>query len=334
MPSSDEFVPYAQRPEWSDVQPVAQDDGPEPVAVIRYPPFFEDVHGYFRAVQQSGEFSQRVMELTADVIEHNSANYTAWYYRRRCLKELGLDLAAELEFTDQWAADSPKNYQVWYHRRWLIAEIAAGIAAQKSADVAEAEIAELARRELQYHQEVMQRNDDFKNYNGWSHRQFIVRQFKLWDGELDFILELLDDDIRNNSAWNHRYTVVKNLHWPFSRETIQSEVDFTLGMLEQCYTNESAWNYLSAFTGDGEGKRPLTEFPAVEALCLKIIAESGSRLELARFAIETLALVHEARGETQQAVERYGELKRVDKIRVCYWDWRIACLQHIAAPTQ
>eukprot|EP00971_Amphidinium_carterae_P090056 1782836-Amphidinium_carterae.1 len=87
--------------------------------------------------------------------------------RRRCLKELGLDLAAELEFTDQWAADSPKNYQngamlCWivseagarfYSRRWLIAEIAAGIAAQKSADVAEAEIAELARRELQYHQE-------------------------------------------------------------------------------------------------------------------------------------------------------------------------------------
>mmetsp|Transcript_7424 Transcript_7424/g.13234 ORF Transcript_7424/g.13234 Transcript_7424/m.13234 type:complete len:334 (-) Transcript_7424:25-1026(-) len=333
MRGSDEFVPYAQRPEWQDVQPVPQDDGPEPVAVIRYPPGFEEVHGYFRAVQQRGEFSQRVMELTADVIEHNSANYTAWYYRRRCLKELGLDLAAELEFTDQWAADSPKNYQVWYHRRWLIAEIAAGIAAQKSAEVATVEISELAKRELLYHQEVMQRNDDFKNYNGWSHRQFIVRQFKLWEGEIDFILELLDDDIRNNSAWNHRYTVVKNLHWPFSRETIQSEVSFTLQMLEQCYTNESAWNYLAAFTGDGEGKLPVTEFPALEVLCLKIIAESGSRLELARFAIETMALLHEARGEKQKAIERYEELKRVDKIRLCYWDWRIACLGHATAPT-
>merc|ERR1712136_565183 len=52
-------------------------------------------------------------ELTADVIENNSANYTAWYYRRRCLTNEKSDLSAELEFTDRWAKDSPKNYQAW-----------------------------------------------------------------------------------------------------------------------------------------------------------------------------------------------------------------------------
>lgn len=88
------------------------------------------MHGYFRAIQQKNETSKRALQLTADVIQHNSANYTAWYYRRRCLKEqfitepsklamfatsLLQDLAIELDderiFTDKWARDCPKNYQ-------------------------------------------------------------------------------------------------------------------------------------------------------------------------------------------------------------------------------
>lgn len=46
-----------------------------------------EVHSYFRAIQQRNETSKRALQLTAHVIEHNSANYTAWYYRRRCLKD-------------------------------------------------------------------------------------------------------------------------------------------------------------------------------------------------------------------------------------------------------
>ena len=69
------------------------------------------VHSYFRAIQRRNETSVRALHLTADVIEHNSANYTAWYYRRRCLKELGIDLEEERIFTDKWARDCPKNYQ-------------------------------------------------------------------------------------------------------------------------------------------------------------------------------------------------------------------------------
>lgn len=31
-----EWIPYSQRPEWSDVTPLEQDDGENPVAVIAY----------------------------------------------------------------------------------------------------------------------------------------------------------------------------------------------------------------------------------------------------------------------------------------------------------
>lgn len=33
-------------------------------------------------------------------------------------------------------------------------------------------------------------------------RQWVLKTFNLWKGELEFIEQLLVSDIRNNSAWN------------------------------------------------------------------------------------------------------------------------------------
>merc|ERR1712096_200498 len=85
-----------------------------------------------------------------------------------------------------------------------------------------------AEREVEYHQHVMSVNDDWKNYNGWSHRHFIVAKFGLWENEMKFIEDMLRDDIRNNSAWNHRHTVVRNTTWPPMAEIREREINFTL----------------------------------------------------------------------------------------------------------
>merc|ERR1719460_301184 len=111
---------FRDRPEWADVTPIPQDDGPLPLVQIRYTESFVDCHDYFRAVLKSGEKSERVLELTCVVIDHNSANYTAWYHRRLCLKALAVDLQDELTFTESWMHDSPKNYKVWSHRQWVV----------------------------------------------------------------------------------------------------------------------------------------------------------------------------------------------------------------------
>ena len=51
---------------------------------------------------------------------------------------------------------------------------------------------------------------DQKNYHAWQHRQWVVKRFGLYEGEIDFARELLIKDVYNNSAWNHLYFCIQN----------------------------------------------------------------------------------------------------------------------------
>ena len=54
--------------------------------------------GYFRAILEKQEVSQRAFKLTEEVINHSDGNYTAWFYRRKCIEELGLSLEDEMKW--------------------------------------------------------------------------------------------------------------------------------------------------------------------------------------------------------------------------------------------
>ena len=60
--------------------------------------------------------------------------------------------------------------------------------------------------ELQFSASIL--DLDAKNYHTWQHRQWVIKEFNLWDNELEYVNKLLADDIRNNSAWNQRYYVI------------------------------------------------------------------------------------------------------------------------------
>ena len=99
MSSSDDedaYVPYGDRPEWSDVVPLEQPDSANPVVRIAYPEAYVDTMNYFRAVYASGEVSERALALTESAIALNGANYTVWHRRWELVKALGADLDAEL----------------------------------------------------------------------------------------------------------------------------------------------------------------------------------------------------------------------------------------------
>lgn len=106
---------------FSDLQPVAQVEGPEPVVRIAYSPHFAEVMGYFRRVLLNEEYSERALLLSAEAINLNAANYTAWQYRRKCLDVLHADKSEEdrkhvwqeeQAFADEQCRNNMKNYQV------------------------------------------------------------------------------------------------------------------------------------------------------------------------------------------------------------------------------
>jgi len=235
------WIPYSERKEWSDVTPLQQNEGPEPVARIAYSDKFIDVFNYFRAVVHSGEISQRALDLTQDAAELNPANYSVWHHRRLLLKKLNSNLVQEMDYCRAVIEEHPKNYQVWQHRRALVEALNDGT------------------KELRLTEMVL--SQDAKNYHAWQHRQWAIKTFNAYENELEYIERLLQEDIRNNSAWNQRFFIVTTFHInegskesaeqssTISRPIISGiildrELQFTFTAIKKVSRNESAWNYL------------------------------------------------------------------------------------------
>ncbi|XP_076639085.1 protein farnesyltransferase/geranylgeranyltransferase type-1 subunit alpha-like isoform X1 [Colletes latitarsis] len=214
---------YKNREEWSDVTPVPQDDGPNPIVAIDYSDRFRDCYDYFRAILKSGEKSERALALTATCTLNNPANYAVWQYRREILKALGKDPREELKYLNRMIKKFPKTFQIWHHRKVMVERL------QDAGD------------ELKCISNCLK--SDAKNYHAWQYRQWCIKTFNLYSKELDYVEHLLEMDVRNNSAWNQRYFVISNTT-KFEQSVIDREIDFTLDKIMLVKRNESAWNYL------------------------------------------------------------------------------------------
>ncbi|CAH0683114.1 unnamed protein product [Spodoptera exigua] len=295
---------YKDRPEWNDVTPVPENEGPNLVVVIAHSEKFVDVYDYFRAVLQKNEKSERALHLTKDAVELNPANYTVWQYRRDLLKALGSDLRSELDYVELVIKNSPKNYQVWHHRRVLV------------------EWLQDPTQELELTGDALMQ--DPKNYHAWQHRQWAIKTFGLYEKEMDFVDNLITDDVRNNSAWNQRYFVVNN-HLGWSDLNVQREICYTLEKIKFIKNNESAWNYLKGVLI--HDKRGLSGNAVVTSFCEELYKNKCRSPYLLAFIID---ICDEAikKGETNclhnanRAVELCQALAtKYDKIRSKYWNY-------------
>jgi len=303
----DAWVLYRDRPEWADVTPIPQDDGPNPVVQIAYSEKFKDIYDYFRAVLKSGEKSERVLELTEDALDLNAGNYTVWYYRREVLKAMNSNYADELRYSKEMIEEHPKNYQVWQHRRALVEET-------RQTD-----------NELSFIAEILEKDE--KNYHAWQHRQWVVKEFGLWQNELEYVDTLLGADIRNNSAWNQRFFVVThNEGWPSA--VADRETSFSLEMIRKVTRNESAWNYLRGVLencDDISMKKTLVE--RVKGFCEELLSSGNNSACLLGFMVELLQQdLENSKEGREETLSRISDLCHklatdCDIIRARYWDF-------------
>ncbi|PHZ13557.1 protein farnesyltransferase [Rhizopus microsporus ATCC 52813] len=215
---------YSENPDWKDITPIPQDDGPNPLVPIAYSTEYKDAMDYFRAVIHANEKSERVLQLTQDILERNPAHYTVWNYRQDVLFALNKDLDEELDYIDEIAADQAKNYQIWHHRQIIADRLNKG------------------DRELNFINSILE--DDPKNYHGWSYRQWVVKRFNLWEKELAYTSDLIMFDVRNNSAWNYRYYILFEKPTKPTEEEIKQEIEFCHKHIRLAPNNPSSWSYL------------------------------------------------------------------------------------------
>jgi len=199
----------------------------------------QDVLNVFLDRMEAGELSERVYDLTSEIIlQINSAEYSTWEWRWRCLSHLMEKrghremVHLEKELMRSVATSNPKNYQLWNYRRKLAVLVGPSCLDD----------------EMVFTDGCLQ--VDGKNYHAWAHRQALIREF--WSDvvlrrEQKFVVDCLGKDCYNNSAWTQKAFLLDMMEARGCKscpEMYMDEMQSTMSHLEHVVDNESAWAFL------------------------------------------------------------------------------------------
>ena len=309
---------------FSDITPIPQNDGAQPVCRIDYKPDFTLAYDYMRAILKADERSDRALQLTTICLQLNPANYTVWHFRRLCLEKIGLTeqiIQRDLELAAQLGGSNPKNYQIAFHRRFLLE--ASGLDEEK------------ARRELDYIATVLA--EDGKNYHMWSSRQWIIRTIgveQFFIDEIKYSNELIVEDCRNNSAWNQRWFAVhRGTRDALSDEMARQEAEYAIEMASIDPYNESPWRYLIGILKEQQSPDSpamVTHYHHAATGLKQVLQDAGRDPDACVNLNSALIDMLEMSGDTatsEDCLDEAMELCRTmatkyDLIRCKYWNFR------------
>ncbi|KAF2111341.1 hypothetical protein BDV96DRAFT_499374 [Lophiotrema nucula] len=293
---------YHDDPEWADIEPIAQDDGPHPLAAIAYTDEYSEAMGYLRAAMAKNEFSERVLGLTEHIIGLNAAHYTVWLYRAKTLETLNADLKQEIAWLNPTALSHLKNYQIWHHRQTIIEKLGS------------------PEGESDFISTMLEQ--DTKNYHVWSYRQWLVQRFGLYtEEELNWTESMIEEDVRNNSAWNHRWFLVFGVPRD-GREvdeyTVQREIAYVQEAIRKAPQNQSPWNYLR-----GIFKQTKRSTEDLKTFALEFANVNKPDDIFSSHALDVLADIYAEEQKKDEAKKALDLLAtKFDPIRANYWNYR------------
>ena len=283
---------------YDDVTPVKQFSDKVEVLKIKYSEKENKMMDIFRGFLQTKELSERVYDLTTEVIEEFPSNYVAWLVRRQCIQEVKeLDPKDELIWLDSEMVENQKNYQIWHHRKLLI---------EKLNDPS---------HEKKMLNEVF--SSEPKNFHAWSHRIWMIRRFNNVEGEFDFIEYMLENDIKNNSVWNYRFFLVQFINNnKIDKNIVEREIKYAMEKIKLCPINECPYCYIRGFITKFGHK--YTDFKYVQEELEKNIQENKNN----SYALMLLMDYYEEEKNEEKFNEMVDELIKVDYIRKKYYGWR------------
>ncbi|GFP87361.1 protein farnesyltransferase/ geranylgeranyltransferase type-1 subunit alpha [Phtheirospermum japonicum] len=139
---------------------------------------------------------------------------------------------------------------------------------------------EAASKELEFTEKILAEKGT-KNYQAWSHREWVIQQFdirSLWLSELQYCRRVLEKDKFNVYAWDHicraaRYSELNN-------ESRLSEAIYAKEAIRSQAGNEGPWTYLKVLYA--RDKKSLYTNPDLECIYVDVLSDEVDRLKLAK----------------------------------------------------